>query len=74
MMPSDIHITFVPNIEHMHSKSLSHIRLLSCRFLIIYIFVLLVSLSVMNMGSSLIFNLTVSLTRDLYKLSLGDAQ
>jgi hypothetical protein len=35
---------------------------------------LLVSLCMMDVGSSLIFSLTISLTRDLYKLSLDDAQ
>ena len=72
-IPSDFHRKFVPNIEHNYSKSRSHIRLLSCRFRIIFIFVLLVSISMMNVGSQLIFSLTLSLPRDLYQLSLDDA-
>ena len=74
MLPNDFHRKFVHNIEHKYSKSRSHFRLLSCRFRIIFIFVSLVSLSMTNMGSSLIVSLTISLTHDLYKLSLGDAQ
>ena len=73
-IPSFFRRKFVPNIEHNYSKSRSHIRLLSCKFHTIFIFVLLVSLSMMNVGSSFIFILTISLTRDLYKLSLCDAQ